>query len=311
MKARTIWALLVTTLLLAFEVVVAQSRESECQAAYLFNAWARSSPDGAPNSAVYGLLVNLNGEEDTLVSASADVAEAVELHEVIMGSGDVMQMRPVEGGFVVPAQSFLELKPGGLHIMLINLKKSLVAGETFDLQLKFELAGEVSLTVPIGEVTEMAEGEMMDSDMSRPMMPSVEWDESCAKVHVLQPWARSSIPGTTNSAAYALLINLTDADVTLIGTATEAAEVVELHQMAMGAHDVMQMQPVEGGITVPAGGVVQLMPGGLHVMLINLNAELKAGDTIEITLKFEDNSEQTLSVPVRDLEGEGMSMGSG
>jgi hypothetical protein len=71
------------------------------------------------------------------------------------------------------------------------------------------------------------------------------------------------------------------------------------------------MQPVEGGIVVPAGGAVQLMPGGLHVMLINLTDELKPDDMIEITLKFEDDSEQPLSVQVREMEAEGMSMGSG
>lgn len=317
MKAKTITVLLTITLLLAFGLVVAESHEGECHAGYLFNAWARSSIEGAPNSAAFGLLVNLNGEEDTLVSASSDVAETVELHEMIMGSGDVMQMQPVEGGIVVPAEGFVELKPGGLHIMLINLKQPLVAGETFALQLNFKEAGEVSLTVPIRDVTEMAEGAMMDKpmegEMTKPMMPAVEWDEACVGVHVVQPWARPTIAGTTNSAAYALLVNLTEEDVTLVSAATKAAEVVELHEMIMGANDVMQMQPVEGGIIVPAGGAVQLMPGGLHMMLIDLTEELKPGDMIEITLKFKDDSEQTLSVPVREMEAEGagMSMGSG
>lgn len=315
MKAKTIAVLLTVSVLLVFGLVVAESHEGECHAAYLFNAWARSSIEGAPNSAAFGLLVNLNGEEDTLVSASSEVAETVELHEMIMGSGDVMQMKPVEGGIAVPAEGFVELKPGGLHIMLINLKQPLVAGEMFELQINFKEAGEVSLTVPIRDVTEMAEGVMMDKpmegEMAEPMMPAVEWSEDCVGVHVVQPWARPSIPGTTNSAAYALLVNLTEEDVTLVSAATKAAEVVELHEMTMGANDVMQMNPAEGGIVVRAGGAVQLMPGGLHMMIINLTDELKAGDMLEITLKFEDDSQQTVSVPVRDMEAEGMPMGSG
>jgi copper(I)-binding protein len=72
----------------------------------------------------------------------------------------------------------------------------------------------------------------------------------------------------------------------------------------------MQMQLVKGGLVIPAGSAVQLLPGGMHIMLINLAVELKAGDTIEITVKFNDDTEQTLTVPVRDIEEEGMAMGS-
>jgi copper(I)-binding protein len=62
---------------------------------------------------------------------------------------------------------------------------------------------------------------------------------------------------------------------------------------------MMGMQPVER-LEIPAGGSVQLKPGSYHIMLIGLKEDLKAGDTIEITLTFENAGELALSVPVKE-----------
>lgn len=103
-----------------------------------------------------------------------------------------------------------------------------------------------------------------------------------------------------NSAAYALLLNLTDTDDVLLSVNSDAADAVELHEMAMGANDVMQMRPVEGGISVPAGSYVQLQPGGFHVMLIGLTQPLDADTTLDLTLTFAEAGDVTLTVPVRE-----------
>lgn len=99
-------------------------------------------------SAAYMVLVNRGGAADRLVSASTDVAEVVELHESKMVD-NVMKMEPVAGGIPVPANGQVELKPGGLHVMLIGLKRDLAAGETIRLTLKFERAGEVTVDAPV------------------------------------------------------------------------------------------------------------------------------------------------------------------
>lgn len=99
-------------------------------------------------SAAYMVLVNRGGAGDRLVSASTDVAEVVELHESKMVD-NVMKMEPVAGGIPVPANGQVELKPGGLHVMLIGLKRDLAAGETVRLTLKFERAGEVTVDAPV------------------------------------------------------------------------------------------------------------------------------------------------------------------
>lgn len=290
----TLFALLIAPLASAHD-------DEACNVVYLFDAWARATPEGAPTGAVFGLLVNLSAEDDTLIGASTDAAEAVELHEVVMGAGDVMQMRPVESGFAVGAGDYLELKPGGYHIMLINLKQPLVAGETLDLTLNFEHLGEVSITVPIREMAENAMGGMMQAEMTPEAMM---WPEACAKIHVVGTWARPSIAGMPMSAAYGLLVNLTDADETLVSATTAASEVVELHEMLMGDNDVMQMRPVEGGIVIPAGGTAWLKPGGLHIMLIGLTEALEAEATLDLTLTFENSGEMTVTVTVRAPVGD-------
>ncbi|NOG50899.1 MAG: copper chaperone PCu(A)C [Chloroflexi bacterium] len=81
---------------------------------------------------------------------------SLELHEMTMGEGDVMMMRPVEGGIAVSAGGLAILKPGGLHIMMIGLTDELAAGAEVDFTLTFAEFGEVALTFPVREP--MAQG---------------------------------------------------------------------------------------------------------------------------------------------------------
>ena len=279
--------------------VAAQDQEAECDVVYLFNGWARATVPGAPNGAVFGFLVNLTGETDTLVGASTDVAEVVELHEMAMTDDDVMQMRMVEGGFVIEPNNYLELAPGGLHIMLINLQEQLAAGETLDLVLEFENEGEVALTVPIMD---------SDDDMAAHDMPMMEWDEACQGLHLLGGWARPAMAGMPNSAAYGLFLNLTGVDDVLISGTTEVAEALELHEMSMTDDDVMQMRPVEGGIPLPSDEAVLLKPGGLHIMWIGLTQALEVESTIDMQLQFESYGALDVTVPIQEPSAETMDM---
>jgi copper(I)-binding protein len=319
MKLKTLLTGLAIFALLATPLAAfAQEDEAACGVISLFDGWARATPEGAPTGAAYGLLVNLGSEEDTLVSVTTDAAEAVELHEMIMGDGDVMQMRPVEGGFTVAPNTYLQLAPGGLHIMLIGLTAPLEAGGTLNMVLTFEKAGEVALTIPVREMaamgeqsemmgTNMGDGEaatpeMMATEMPESEIAAPEWPEGCDKIHIVDPWVRAAVGGMPTSAAYALLLNLTAVDDTLIAAASEAAEAVELHEMLMGEGDVMRMSPVEGGIPVPAGGAAVLQPGGLHIMMIGLTQALDDGGTLDLTLTFENAGEVVVSAPVRQAQ---------
>lgn len=105
-------------------------------------------PAAGGNSAAYMTLVNSGGSADRLLSAATDVAATVELHESKMVDG-VMQMNPVQGGIPVPANGQAELKPGGLHVMLIGLTRDLKDGETVKLTLTFEQAGTIEVEAPV------------------------------------------------------------------------------------------------------------------------------------------------------------------
>jgi periplasmic copper chaperone A len=108
--------------------------------------WAR--PTVAGQSGGGGFLTITGGAAaDKLVSASAGVSKTVELHKMEM-DGNVMRMRPVDA-IDVPAGATVMLQPGGLHIMFIGLNKTLKAGDSFPMTLKFEKAGEVKVDVKV------------------------------------------------------------------------------------------------------------------------------------------------------------------
>jgi len=114
------------------------------------DAWSRPSPMVAGNGAVYMKLTNTGGEDDRLVGAASDAAGAVELHETKM-EGDMMKMSPVHD-IVIPAGGSAELKPGGLHVMLIGLKNELVMGREVFITLNFEKSDPITVKAIIKEM---------------------------------------------------------------------------------------------------------------------------------------------------------------
>lgn len=104
--------------------------------------WARPAPAGAPAAGGYLTIANTGDKPDRLVSASTPDAAKVELHEMIM-QGDVMLMRPLKGGLVIPPGQTVELKPGGRHVMFIGPKAPFALGRHVPVTLRFERAGEV------------------------------------------------------------------------------------------------------------------------------------------------------------------------
>lgn len=99
------------------------------------------------NSAVYFNLHNHGTAADALLRAESDVARVVELHETKMVD-NVMQMVP-QTKVDVLADADLEFKPGGLHVMLIDLQRDLTVGDKFNVTLVFEKAGPVTVEVEV------------------------------------------------------------------------------------------------------------------------------------------------------------------
>jgi copper(I)-binding protein len=108
--------------------------------------WTRATPPGAKVAAGF-MLLKSTGAADRVVGASSPLAGRVEMH-VTMREGEVMRMREVQS-FEVPAAGTFDLKPGGAHLMLVDLKRPLKQGEKVPLTLKLERGGELKLELPV------------------------------------------------------------------------------------------------------------------------------------------------------------------
>ena len=111
----------------------------------LKDAWVRGTVAGQKATGMFGQIVSTSGGK--LVSASSPVAGVVEVHEMVM-DGNVMKMRAVIG-LDLPAGKAVELKPGGYHLMLMDLKSPLKVGEKIPVKLRFERAGEVEVLLQV------------------------------------------------------------------------------------------------------------------------------------------------------------------
>jgi copper(I)-binding protein len=101
----------------------------------------------AGNGAAYVTISNRGSEPEALLSATADLADGVELHHTTTRDG-VMRMEPL-ARFDVPPGTTLEMKPGSYHLMLLGLKHDLKPGDTVTLTLRFAKAGQISLQAPV------------------------------------------------------------------------------------------------------------------------------------------------------------------
>ncbi len=107
--------------------------------------WSRATPSSAKVAGGFFQLLHRGTQPDRLVSASApDIAGRVEIHETTLIDG-VMRMREKADGIALPGGATMEFRPGGLHVMFLDLKRPLREGERFKADLVFEKAGTVSV----------------------------------------------------------------------------------------------------------------------------------------------------------------------
>lgn len=131
-------------------------------------------------------------------------------------------------------------------------------------------------------------------------------------VQVDAPWVRATVPQQKATAAFMRLT--ADKDARLVEARSPVAGVVEVHTMQMDK-DVMKMRAIPH-LDLPAGKAVELTPRGYHVMLMDLRQPVKAGETVPVTLVFEDVARQhftqEVQAPVKAMQGsmEGMQHGN-
>ncbi len=120
------------------------------------------------------------------------------------------------------------------------------------------------------------------------------------EIVIKDPWARPSPKMASSGAAYMIIENKGKEDDALIGAEGDVSDAVEIHEMVVDENNVMHMKPVEGQrLVIPAKGKVELKPGGYHIMLIGLKHQLKEGEVVHLTLKFEKSGEMQVDAPVK------------
>lgn len=105
--------------------------------------------------------------------------------------------------------------------------------------------------------------------------------------------------GIGNGAVFLRIVNGKEQVDRLVGAQASVAAAVEIHETLL-REDMMSMQQVEEGIIIPAGGEVELKPGGYHIMLIGLKRDLEVGDQFPVTLQFKDSGSITAQAIVRE-----------
>jgi copper(I)-binding protein len=110
--------------------------------------WTRATASTAKTGGGFLTITNKGTTPDRLIAARSPVSLKVEVHEMKM-DGSVMRMREVEGGIEIPPGKTVTLKPGGYHIMFMELKAPLAQGGKAPVTLVFEKAGSIDVELKI------------------------------------------------------------------------------------------------------------------------------------------------------------------
>ena len=119
-------------------------------------------------------------------------------------------------------------------------------------------------------------------------------------IAVREAWVREAAAGRAVTGAFLILANPGDKPVALVRGAASVGDTLELHEMVRD-NGMMKMSPVQR-IQVPAKGETALRPGGLHLMIFGLKKPLVPGDTVRLTLTFDDGSRVQVAAPVRAMQ---------
>lgn len=126
-------------------------------------------------------------------------------------------------------------------------------------------------------------------------------------IRVDAPYVRLAPPGAAATGAFMRISNSGAGDRQLIRADSPVAQTVELHTH-VNENGMMKMRPV-ARIEIKAGSYTDLKPGSYHVMLIGMKQPLKDGDSVPITLTFDQGPQQQITAPVRPIHAEGMMPG--
>lgn len=152
--------------------------------------------------------------------------------------------------------------------------------------------------------------------LAMPMATAASGEAESGSIRISGAWARPTAPMAMDkmatpqpgmgdmqmsgevTGAYMVIENTGATADRLISITSDVSDMVQVHETTV-ENGMARMQEIIGGLEIPAGGKVELMPGGLHIMIMNVNRTLSPGDAISLTLTFESGTVITLDVPIK------------
>lgn len=133
---------------LALIAVTAEAADYKLGAIEIKQPWTRATPPTAPSGGGYFVLTNTGTTPDRLIAVTSPSAGKVELHEMTM-EGNIMRMRELPKGIALPPGATVTLKPGGLHLMFMELKAPFARDTKVPATLVFEKAGSIPVELTV------------------------------------------------------------------------------------------------------------------------------------------------------------------
>ena len=127
-------------------------------------------------------------------------------------------------------------------------------------------------------------------------------DSSAGSVTVTEVWTRKPAEGQPNSAGYGVIANESGNDITLIGASADITATFEIHETVTDDEGVMSMVQREEGFTIADGETFTLMPGGPHVMMLEIDPADFEGDGFDLTFVFDGADDVTEFAEIREVE---------
>jgi periplasmic copper chaperone A len=271
-------------------------------------------------SAGYMTIENRSSQPYRLTAVETIAAPLVEIHETTM-QDEVMRMQALDDGLIITPGETIVFEPGGYHLMLLDLRQTLVEGEALILLLIVEALDEDMQPVSGPEFINTGALILNDAPEPHPVIALDAWARPTVAGMALDDFAitqetesssgqghsgtATTAPGGA-SAAYMILLNTGEEAVRLVGADSQVAVETQIHTMDV-QDDVMRLFEVEG-IDIPAGETAVLEPGSYHVMLLDLQQELVSGQAIVVELRFDDDSRLRVPVALYDRDMRPMPM---
>jgi periplasmic copper chaperone A len=127
--------------------------------------------------------------------------------------------------------------------------------------------------------------------------PALAHDITFGPLELNAPFARATLPNAPVAGGFLTIVNTGTEDDRLVSATAGIARETQIHEMAMDG-DVMKMRQLPDGIAIPAGATVTLEPGGYHIMFMGLNGAFIEGETVPVTLTFENAGEVVVDLHV-------------